>query len=199
MPKFFTSKFINVIFVILLPILFVLKFYNNKENDKNILLLSKYSDLIKKYCSILSIEPRKYASIIYGELKTNYDDFDRFDEIRARLGFDPSVGFAQIKISTANWIEANFTDNLIIFRSSNSDELINKMITDSTNILYSAFYIKLINSKLKKKFYRKPSILLLASYYARGIDYDRENDLDSLYHNRVGITAEEFYNSDKLF
>lgn len=161
-------------------------------------VIESHSRIIKKSCILFKLNPRLYISVIYGELINNYDEWDKFDNFRAEIGMDPSVGFAQIKVSTAMWLEDNHSDSKIIFRSKNHEELVNKLVNDSTNILYSAFYIKLIRDKLLNKFHKEPSIKLLASYYGKGIDYYRENDLDSSYYNQIGITAEKFYNSNKL-
>lgn len=192
------SKYLIVIscIVILLIVIFnnLKKFYRKDIRD----VIESQRDIIIKSCSLYNIKPRMYVSIIYGELKNNFDEWDRFDNFRAKIGMDPSIGFAQIKVSTAFWIEDNYADNKIIFKSNNQEELVKKIINDSINILYSVFYIKLIQDELIKKFQREPSVKTLASYYGRGIDYYMEDQLDSLYYNQIGVTAERFYNSDEL-
>ncbi len=199
-------------FVIMVIVIIFYQFYPYpKQNGKGILLneiTSFNGDIlktivvnekfIKKLINEIGIQHRIFISIIYSELKLNYNDFDRFDEIRARWGFDPSVGFAQMKISTAYWIENNYNNGKLIRKSKSREELIDKIINDSTNVIYSGFYIKLIQDKLFFKFHEKPSIKLIASYYGRGIDYYREDYIDSSYYNQIGITAQEFYDSDKL-
>ncbi len=202
----------NIISVILiLVILLVMVYYSNSSKffvKPNLLIKLEKKENIEKIFSenyeyiiivinIIKIKPRIYLSVIYGELKLNYDSFDRFDILRAKMGFDPSLGFAQMKVSTAKWIEDKYANNVTIFKSKTHEELMNKLINDSTNILYSAFYIKLINDKLYEKFGKKLSVKLIASYYGYGIDR-YENEMDSSYSNQIGITAQEFYDSDKL-
>ena len=161
-------------------------------------IIGSHSNLIRENCRLYNIPPRVYASIIYGELKNNYDEWDRFDSFRARIGMDPSVGFAQIKVSTFVWIEDNYANEQYISKSNSKDELIDKMLNDSINIRYSAFYMKLISDKFSQKFKINPSVKTLASYYGKGIDYYKGDTLDSSYYNQVGITSEKFYISNNL-
>ena len=171
----------------------------NKSPEKEIdYLIGSNSNLIRENCRLFNINPRVYASILYGELINNYDEWDRFDSFRARIGMDPSVGFAQIKVSTFMWIEDNYANEQYISKSNSKDELINKMLNDSINILYSAFYVRLISYKFIEKFKTEPSVKTIASYYGKGIDYNKGESLDSSYYNLVGKTSEEFYISNKL-
>ena len=191
-------KYLSVIIllILLMGIIIIWAFINKDNHDFQSEFLS--NPYIKTECIRLGIKPRVYISIIYGELKNNFNEWDRFDNFRAKIGMDPSVGFAQIKISTAEWIEDKYSGNKFIYKSNTHDELVHKLINDSTNTLYSVFYIKLIMDKLIFKFKREPTIKLLASYYGSGIDYYREDNIDILYYNQIGITAQEFYDSDKL-
>lgn len=171
----------------------------NKSPEAEInYIIESHSDLIQENCRLFNIHPRAYASIIYGELKNNYNEWDRFDTFRARIGMDPSLGFAQIKVSTFMWIEDNYANEQHISKSNSKDELIDKMLNDSINICYSVFYVKLISDKISEKFNTKPSVKTIASYYAKGIDYYKIDSLDLSYYNQVGISSEEFYISNKL-
>ena len=185
-----------ILLILLMGIIIIWAFINKDNHDFDSEFLS--NPYINIDCKRLGIKHRIYISIIYGELKNNFDKWDKFDNLRAKIGMDPSVGFAQIKVSTAEWIEDKYSDNKFIYKSNNYDELVDKLINDSTNTLYSVFYIKLIRDKLFNKFKRVPSVKLIASYYGRGIDYYREDNIDSAYYNQIGITAQEFYDSDKL-
>ncbi len=180
------------LFLLLLILVFNFILNKNNKNFENIFLVN--SNSINKYCDIYKINPRIYISIIYGELYNNFDELDKFDEISARMGYDPSIGFSQIKVSTAYWIEENFSDNYYIKKSKNKTELVNKLMNDSTNILYSIFYVKLIRDKIISKYKIEPSLKLVASYYGRGIDYSK-NEIDTCYHNRIGVTADNYYKS----
>lgn len=185
--------FVFLFAIISIVILYVNTRYNyNLENE-----VKKRKTLILESCSIFDLHPRKYISVIYGELKNNLDQLDKIDDVRARLGFDPSIGFAQIRVSTFAWIEDNYADGFYIIKSKDRDEMIQKLISDSTNILYSIYYVKLILDKFFIKYKFEPSVKTLASYYGYGIDYYR-TEIDSSYYNQIGITAEKFYNSNKL-
>lgn len=108
---------ILIIFIILSIIigLIIIKYHTVYiDKDKNTIRLFKLNEnIIKRYCSIYKVEPRIYISIVYGELINNFNEFDEFDNLRAELGLDPSVGFAQMKVSTFSWIEKNINDKLI--------------------------------------------------------------------------------------
>ncbi len=159
-------------------------------------LFVQNSDIIKKYCSIYHLEPRKYISIVYGELINNYNEFDKFDSLRAVLGFDSSVGYAQLKVSTASWLEKNYNLQLRIFPSKNRDELIRRICNIEWNIKYSVFYIGLIEKEYKKIFSERIDVNTLGAHYGRGIDYGKEI-VQKLYNN-IGKSAKSFYYSDML-
>ncbi len=148
--------------------------------------------IIERYCNEFNLDPRLYISVIYGELINNYNALDRFDETRACLGFNPSVGFAQIRISTIKWIELNYSNLPCVSQSGSRKELIDKGVNDTTNILYSVLYIKLIEEKLADY----NSIKLIGSYYGKGIDNNKNIDIN--YSNVIGDSAESFYFSKKL-
>ncbi len=159
-------------------------------------LIRKQELTIKKYCHIFNLSPRVYASVVYGELFNNLDVYDDFDEVRARIGFDPSIGFSQIRLSTSVWLEDNYCLNGFIKKSKTKKELIDKLVNDDSNIMYSVLYVSVIESTIKKK-HIPLNVCTIASYYGRGIDYEKEI-YDFSYSNRIGTTAQEFYDSVKL-
>lgn len=196
MKLFKINLFLIVSLIFFFAVIIVVTIYFNNNNLLN--ELKEREAIIVKSCKVFDINSRLYASIIYGELKNNLDQLDKLDDIRAKLGFDPSVGFAQLRVSTAKWIEDNYSDNIVIKKSKNRSKLVENIISDSTNILYTAFYIWLINKKLSEKFAQKPTIRMLASYYGKGIDNDFSNHPATNYYNQIGTTAEEFYYSNDL-
>lgn len=165
---------------------------DSKRRPINLFLQN--ADLIDKTCKEMDIDSRKYASIILAELSQNYNWLDEFDYVRAENGFDASVGITQMRVSTFIWIEDNY-QNKFINKSNNYDEVYNKISSDSINIVYSVFYVKLINDSYLNKYKKYPSVEALGSYYARGIDYGRDN-IDSSYANLVGQKAGEIYTSN---
>ncbi|MCB9250774.1 MAG: hypothetical protein H6613_20645 [Ignavibacteriales bacterium] len=88
---------------------------------------------------------------------------------------DPSIGFAQIKISTFYWLEENFGYNIGVSSSQNREELIKRITDDEWNIRYSVFYVKLIEKEYKKKFLETISVSTLGALYGSGIDYEKRN------------------------
>lgn len=190
------KKMLATIVLLIFTPLFI--FNCGEDSEKEILDKFKLkSKIINESCALMNLEPRVYISVIYGELSNNFDHWDRFDDFRAKIGGDPSVGFSQMKVSTFMWIEDNYSDNKLIIKSKKYSEAVDKLINDSTNILYSVFYIKLIQDKFLNLFNSKPSVKNIASYYGKGIDYSNSViDLD--YFNQVGSSAEEFYDSNIL-
>lgn len=179
--------------ILLLIFCFVLliKCQNDRETEI-ISMFIKQKKVINSICKIFNINPRLYVSVIYSELINNFNALDNFDEFRARIGSNSSIGFAQIKVSTCYWIEKNYSGNYGIFKSNSYKELVDKIIQDSINIHYSCLYIKLISDLF---YINHPNYKVdaknIASYYGIGIDeIDRKVDL--LYSNKLGITADSF-------
>lgn len=190
--KYLTLLLVSVVFIVSLLII--------TESDKETLIynrLSKYSEHVKHHSILNKIDPRVYISILYGELACNMNIFDEFDNIRADFGFDPSVGFGQMRVSTFLWLEHNHCDGENITKSENNNELIAKIKDDSTNIVYTTFYVGLIKKRIKYELQIEPSVKLLGSYYSFGID-NGQRDFNPDFRSPVGIAAEEFYNSNKL-
>jgi len=184
---------ISLVVVVLVYIFFI-----RNAKERNVLnRIQKNSELIKKYCEKYDLDPRVYVSVVFGELNNNLNFFDDFDEIRASLGFDPSVGFGQMRVSTFMWIEEYFSDGNLIKKSKDNNELVTKISNNETNIIYTTFYIDLIRDRYIEKFASDPSVTILGSYYSRGIDFGQP-EIEKNYFNKIGIIAEKFYHSDKL-
>lgn len=188
---------ISKTFIIISCFFLLIKCQNDRETD-TISRIIKQKKVIHSVCKVLDINPRLYVSVIYSELINNFNALDNFDEFRARIGSNASIGFAQIKLSTCYWIEKNYSGKYGIYNSNSNKELVDKIVQDSINIHYSGVYIKLILDF----FYRthkdyKVDAKNIASYYGIGIDeIDRKADLR--YSNILGITADSFYYSRKL-
>lgn len=156
------------------------------------------ANLISSTCEHIRLDARLYVSVLYGELYNNYDHFDAADEYRAAAGFNPSIGFAQIRLSTIKWIELNFHRELSITQSSTRSQLIQHGMDDSLSILYSTFYVRTIIETLRMEFHREPFVEEVGSWYARGIDRE-DLLLDSNYLNPVGVSAGMVYRDTNLF
>jgi hypothetical protein len=159
--------------------------------------ISEASCFINSACTRFGIDSRLMASVVYGELFSNLNVLDEFDRIRAEYGFDPSVGFGQMRVSTFIWLEECSADGKNIFRSRDKKELVKKISNDSINIIYSACYIALIKNRLFNEWDKEPDIRQIGSYYSLGIDHGCRKP-NPEFVTPVGLAAEEFYNSDKL-
>lgn len=172
--------------------------YNEFDRESTIIdRISRHTERVHYYSQLNNIDSRVYISIVYGELSSNMNFFDEFDNIRADFGYDPSVGFGQMRVSTFMWLELKHADGINIKKSKNEDELVTKIKDDITNIAYTTFYVGLIRDKVCDELDIEPSVKLLGSYYSLGIDHGRRK-LNPQFTSPVGEAAEEFYLSDKL-
>ncbi len=115
-------------------------------------------DLVMSASQKFDINPVFLSAIIYTERTRNYDWTDEaFDEVIARVGQNSSIGFGQIKIKTAYFIEKQISDSTSKFYcgkfykdnlkiSKTPFQLIEKLQNDSLNILYAAAYIRIIQT-----------------------------------------------------
>ncbi len=188
---------ISVIVFIVLEIFLKILYDDYTRETKIIKLITSNGEIIKKYCRFNNIQKRLYVSVIYGELNSNLNFFDEFDDIRAEYGYDPSVGFGQIRVSTFMWLEENYSDGKYIIKSKTEDELIKKILDIDINIKYTTFYIKLIREKLSELLELEPSVISIASQYSLGIDHGKRK-INPNFVSPVGQSAKDFYYSDKL-
>lgn len=133
-----------------------------EQPDSTLKKIKLLKTQIKSAADIFKINPIYLSAIIYIERTLNYDwEDDALDELLAKAGLNSSIGFCQIKIKTAYWIETQLYDSnsiyflgkrfkKILFINSSTEELISKLINDSLNILYAAAYIKIIQSRWEK-------------------------------------------------
>lgn len=120
------------------------------------------------------IDINTLKSIVYVERSQNFDWFDKaLDVLTALKGYNSSIGFCQVKMKTAYWIEVqlsystsefypgkHYQDILPISKSPR--EIIKKLQNDSLNILYAAAYVKIIQSYWQRAGYPindRPDIL----------------------------------------
>ena len=115
-------------------------------------------EMIASASEIFDVNPAYLSAIIYTERTKNYDWTDEaFDEVIARVGQNSSLGFAQVKMKTAYFIEKQLSDSTSKFYCGRKYEnilevsktpylLIEKLKNDSLNILYAAAYLRVIQS-----------------------------------------------------
>jgi hypothetical protein len=185
------NKLIILIVVLSLFLLYVfmrpvINAYNTEK------YLNKYLNYVDTACHIYDMLPGVYLSIIYSERVHNINDFDKADFTRAYLGFDASVGFGQLKISTVEWIENEYPELLPFEKSKDRTCLIDRLSHIDTNILYSVLYCHIINHHYENTFGYPADVAALASYYGRGIDYGKGVH-DEFYLNHLGLTAYDYF------
>ena len=164
-------------------ILFLFPLFLFSENsDSAIFVIEKNSKYFNKSANVFDINSAYLKSIVYVERTLNYDWSDQvFDVFFAQSGRNSSIGFCQVKLKTAYWIEKQLNDSTSSFypgekyykklKLSNSpQEIISKLNNDSLNILYAAAYIRIIQSLWEKSgFPINNRIDILATLYSTGI------------------------------
>ncbi len=161
-----------------------------------------------------SVSPRLLASIVYVEQTENVKPGEKLlDVIFAYSGYNSSVGIAQIKVNTAEWLSEqihspaspfHFEENarLLIPPACNREELVRRLSSDSTNLLYAAAYLGLIEG-LWREVLNCPGRQqvwagIIATLYSLGIV--RSDGSIRLPHSRArlnefGRKAQEFFDS----
>jgi hypothetical protein len=129
------------------------------------------------------------AAVTFVERTLNHDwSDDALDVILARSGKNSSIGFCQVKLKTAYWIEKQLADSSSMFYpgeayqqilpvSKSPKELIAKLIHDSLNIHYAAAYLCIIQSYWQRAGFPiadRPDIL--GTLYSTGL-YRRNGEL----------------------
>lgn len=185
------KKLFYLLGIVSLFILYICVFEFGKENGFES-VIAENINIIEKMSKKYEIDLIVFKSVMYGEYVNNVDVFDETDFIRARFGYDASVGVCQIKISTAMWIEENFAKEYKINISPDRESLIKKLSHPSNNIEYSFIYLRIIVDTLSVVFKTAPSIINIASYYSYGIDLSFRN-FTTDYHNVVGDSATSYF------
>ncbi len=172
------QKFYNIAFL-LLPIIVNLQ---AEHPDSCLSRIAEHEALIENGCKPFNIKPSILSSVIYVERQSNFDwSDDALDIILAKTGHNSSIGFCQVKLKTAYWIEIQLNDSASIYwpgteysnilsESLSPKELITKLQDDSLNILYAAAYLRLIQSRWARAGYpidKRADIL--GTLYATGL------------------------------
>lgn len=181
--------------------------------DTEEVLLSKSSVIIKT-CEEFNVDPRTIFSVIYTERMLNYDwKDDALDVILAINGKNSSIGFCQIKLHTAYWIERNLNNPLSPYylgketgkrfpKSRYRDELIGKLKAVDLNIQYAVVYIAMFQRRwggMGFDISENPGIL--GTLYSTGAykkDGSERTPHSSPKMNYFGKRVKEVYESDLL-
>lgn len=129
--------------------------------DSTLHKIKMHDEEILKASEVMDIDPCILKAVIYTERTMNYDwEDETFDNVLARSGLNSSLGFCQVKLKTAYWIERQVNDPKSIFYpgdrykgilsvSKSPEEIISRLNSDSKNILYAAAYIKIMLNRWK--------------------------------------------------
>lgn len=132
-----------------------------EQHDTTLLKIKQNWQFIEHSAKVFDLNPKYLAAVIYVERNNNYDWTDEiFDIYRAKIGQNSSIGFCQIKIRTAYFIEKQFNDSnskynvcdkyqSLIKVSPNTNILLDKLIEDSVNIFYAGAYLYIIQNHWK--------------------------------------------------
>jgi len=195
----------------LIFILFIFKFVlwlHAEEPQVTLKKIQQMKTVIENTAKVFEIDPLVLSSIIYTErtLNFNWDD-EVFDEYLAQLGYNSSIGFCQIKIKTAFFVENQYfnLDHMrslygkYIIRSQTKKELIEKLNSDSVNVVYAAAYIRLIQNFWKLHgfpIHNKPEII--GTLYSIGL-YNSNGTIRKPHFapsaNEFGLKVSEAFSS----
>jgi len=170
--------------------------------DSSFIKIKRNQKLILKACNLFDINPKILSAVIYVERTQNYSwEDDALDEYLAQAGLNSSIGFCQVKIKTAYWIEVQLNDTNSLYFPGNKyhsllkvskspEEIISKLQNDSLNILYAAAYLRIMESRWRKDgFPIDERADILGTLYSAGLFYrdGRERKLNkSPKANRFG-------------
>ena len=127
------------------PFLFLLLLSNQlfaESHEKTSLKIIERKEIILSASKKFDVNPAYLSAIIYTERTKNFDWTDEaFDEAIARVGQNSSLGFAQVKMKTAYYIERQLSD-------STSDFYCGKKYENILGVKNSIF----LNRKTQKRF-----------------------------------------------
>ena len=159
---------------------------NAEHSDTTLTKLEEQKANIEYAAKSFDINSDYLRAIIYVERTNNYTWQDEyFDDYLAKKGQNSSIGFCQVKMKTAYWIEHQLNDSLsefypkkkyqsILRISQSPQEIIDKLNDDRTNLLYAAAYMRIIQSYWEQAgFSIDDSVDIIATIFSYGI-FSRE-------------------------
>lgn len=150
--------------------------------DTALIKIERNNKFFKNASQQFDVNKQYLKSIVLVERLLNFDWSDNaLDEIFARSGLNSSIGFCQVKIKTAYFIEKQLNDSTSKFYpgykyfsllkiSKSPTELMQKLQNDSLNIMYAAAYLKIIINLWEKAGHtiqNRPDIL--GTLYSTGL------------------------------
>ncbi len=145
--------------------LLLVSFIFAEHPDTTMFKLKEQSENIEYASKTFNIDSVKLKAIIYVERTNNYNWQDEyFDDYLAKKGQNSSIGFCQVQMKTAYWIECQLADSTSEFYPGNeykdilpisqsAQEIIDKLEDNHMNFLYAAAYIRIIQSYWESRGY----------------------------------------------
>ena len=154
--------------------------------DTTLMRIDEQKAHIAYAAKTFNINPDYLRAIIYVERTNNYNWRDEyFDDYLAKKGQNSSIGFCQIKMKTAYWVECQLADSSSEFYcgeqyadilpvSNTAQDIIYKLNNEQTNLLYAAAYMRIIQSYWEKAgFSIDDRIDIIATIFSYGM-FSRE-------------------------
>lgn len=172
----------SIIFLAIYILLCNCAIAENPDSTLSKILTKK--NIIEKASKEFNVDMKTLSAVIYVERTLNYTwEDEALDEYLAQAGLNSSIGFCQIKMKTAYWIETQLNDTKSIYFpgqtyfgklqiSKNPQAIIDKLKNDSLNIMYAAAYLRIMISRWEKSGYpieNRPEIL--GTLYSTGLFY----------------------------
>jgi hypothetical protein len=149
----------------ILPVFFLLVSNLSAEHpDSALRKINERQSYFNNASKIFDIEIITLLSVVFVERTLNFDWQDEALDIPlAESGYNSSIGFCQVKMNTAYWIELQLSDSTSAFYpgktysnlfkiSKSAQEIITNLQNDSLNIHYAAAYLRIIVSFWEKSF-----------------------------------------------
>lgn len=160
----------------------ILLWLHAEHPDSTLIKLNEQSANIEYASKTFDIDPVKLKAITYVERTNNYNWQDEyFDEFLAKKGQNSSIGFCQVKMKTAYWIEYQLADSTSEFYpgekykeilpiSQTPQEIIDKLEDNRTNLLYASAYMRIIQSYWESRGYSiDERVDIIATIFSYGI------------------------------
>lgn len=152
--------------------------------DSTLNKIRQNKSIIQKASVQFNVDPVVLSAIIFIERTRNYTwEDEAMDDFLAFAGLNSSIGFCQIKLKTAYWIESQLNDSLSMFypgspyygmvsKSKSAGELVEKLNNNELNIMFASAYLRIMISRWKNagiSLDDQPEIL--GTLYSTGLFY----------------------------
>lgn len=152
--------------------------------DSTLVKINKNKMLINNASNIFEIDNKILSAIIFVERRENYSwEDDAMDEYLAQVGLNSSIGFCQVKLKTAYWIESQISDtsslyfpgkkyNKLLKLGKEPQEIIDNLKIDSLDIMHAAAYLRIMISRWEKENHAINNRAdILGTLYSTGLFY----------------------------